>query len=542
MEVFYFPLFLLIKMSIFGTMETVTSMRGVLGGFKNMLRQWRINYLRHKKKKQREIEENKLAQYYTLKRIAYSGLALIYYPFGLFHTKAKEVSKDDPDLARIEESIISIQKKRFQILSKQKVKEIRKIETQIQRVEKKIEKVFSDQDQEAKTRTLQHLKQQVEYLKQPPVLKTKNVSIKKTLKQKNSMPNTNTIQPNENYKSMKVQFSPLKSKVSPIPLIVKTTENENVLPLPSKNIEKEKIKKLKEALDLLSYKITITEQYPLFYDYEKKLKACKQELEEMLAGFEKAYFMELLSDIERKERKKPVEELLEQVTILEKTIVNKKKQIYNSKPKQEKSVVEKKQDSKEETKEKKKKETKELLSEWQQAELLIMQQIEQQQKQLNEFNKKRGKNGQKGLFHTLSHLASNTIGLLFSIAPFAIFKNKILGTLVTTIMVNNSLKSMRKLLHPQEEINYQWLGQELRERQAILKNIYYVSEDSLYQIGVLKEEVMFLLQESPKSVEILSFLQQLESIEKETLMMNERVKKEANIIDKQYTKIFTRGA
>lgn len=529
-------------MSIFGTMETVRGMRGVLGGLKNMLRQWRINYLRHKKKKQREIEENKLAKYYTLKRIAYSGLALIYYPFGLFHTKAKEVSKDDPDLARIEENIISIQKKIPQISSKKKVKEIRKIETQIQRVEKKIEKVFFVQDKKTKTQIIQHLKQQVEYLKNPPVLKTKNVSIKKTLQQKNSVSNTNTIQQNENHKSMKVQFSPLKSKVSPIPLMVKKTENENVLPLPSKNTEKEKIKKLKEALDLLSYKITITEQYSLFYDYEEKLKACRQELEEMLAGVEKAYFMELLSDIEQKERKKPIVELLNQVTILEKTIVNKKKQIYNSKPKQDELVVEKKQDSKEETKEKKEKENKELLSEWQQAELLIMQQIEQQQKQLNEFNKKRGKNGQKGLFHTLSSLASNAIGLLFSITPFAIFKNKILGTLVTTIMVNNSLKSVRKLLHPQEEINYQWLGQELREKQSILKSIYYVSEDSLYQVGVLREEVMLLLQENPKSVEILSFLQQLESIEKETLIMNERVKKEANIIDKQYTKIFTRGA
>jgi len=527
-------------------METVRDMRGVLGGFRNMLRQWRINYLRNKKKKQKEIEEGKLAKYYTLKRIAYSSIALICSPFGLFHIPRKEITKEYPDLVKIQKNIISLQKKASEISTKQKEKTIQQIEQQIEVTEKKIYQTISKRSnvvQQEVIQTIQQIKKEVISLKNPIPLKTKEVSIKSTSMNNHISSHTNKTIKETNNNSIKVHFDPIKpntlSNYSSAEKEKKPVEKTVPLLCNDKSIEKAKVKEIKEDIEALTLKIHTTEDYNLFYTYEQKLKNCKKELEEMLEGLEKSNFIHFLSDMETNERKIPIIELLEQVNKLEKEISEKKKMIYhtntNSKT-EEKNIEEKVKPKKEESK---KKEAP--ISEWQQAQILIMQQLENQQKQIIEFEKRKSKTSQKSLFKTLSSFAMHAIGFLFSFTPITLFKNKILGTLTTTIMVNNSLKSMRKLLHPQEEINYEWLGQELKEKQSILENTYRVSEDSLYQIHVIKEDVLFLLKDNPENMEILSFLKQLETIEKETSLINQRIKREANIIDKQYTKVFTKG-
>lgn len=527
-------------------METVRDMRGVLGGLRNMFRQWRINYLRNKKKKQKEIEEGKLAKYYALKRITYSGLALIYYPFGLFHTQTKKITKDYSDLVNIQKDILSIQKKASQISARQKEKEIVKLEKRLVVAGNKIAKAMNRKDktdQDEITQTLQQLKREIDTLKKPPVISTKQVSIKPNCvipeKENATIDSQNQIKGKD---GIKVKFepvfidSPLKKVAEQHELSIKNKIGFSL----EKDAEKEEVKKWKQELESLAYKISTTKEYHLFYEFEKKLKECKEKLETMVDGLEKDNASKILSDIETKERKKPIAELLDQVYILEKTIVERKKQIYFAK-KQDR-VEEQKTVRQEQSKEERKQKKESVISEWEQAQILIIQQIETQQKLLAEFEKRKIKNGKKGLFKTLSNLASNAMGFLFSMTPMAFFKNKLLGTFITAIMVNNSLKSMKKLLHPQEEINYEWLGQELKEKQSILENVYRVSLDSLYQINVIKEDVMFLLKENPQNMEILSFLNQLEAIEKQTLVINERVKMEGKIIDRQYTKIFTKGA
>lgn len=528
-------------------METVRDMRGVLGGLRNMFRQWRINYLRNKKKKQKEIEEGKLAKYYTLKRIAYSSLALIYYPFGLFHTQTKKITKEYPDLVNIQKDILSVQKKASQISARQKEKEIVKLEKRLVVAEKRITQKMNRNDktvQDEITQTLQQLKREIDTLKKPPVISTKQVAIKPnpTIPKKENVVTMDSKSPVKQKDGVKVTFEPvsidfpLKRAVEQHEPSIKDKMNFSL----KKDAEKEEIKKWKQELEALAYKISTTKEYHLFYEFEKKLKECKEKLEAMVDGLEKDNASKILSDIEAKERKKPITELLDRVYVLEKTMAERKEQIYFGK-KQDR-VEEQKMVKQEPSKEERKQKKESVISEWEHAQVLIIQQIEAQQKLLAEFEKRKIKNGKKELFKTLSNLASNAMGFLFSMTPMAFFKNKLLGTFITTIMVNNSLKSMKKLLNPQEEINYEWLGQELKEKQSILENVYRVSLDSLYQMNVIKEEVMFLLRENPQNTEILSFLNQLEAIEKQTLVINERVKMEGKIIDRQYTKVFTKGA
>ena len=508
-------------------METVSAMRGVLGGFKNMLRQWRINYLRNKKKKQQEIEAGKLAKYYTLKRILYSGLAIACYPFGLFHTPSKTVIEEYPDLTKIKENIMILQKK--QEPSKKK-KEIQKIEKQIQKLERKMSKTLpakTDSIQKEASIILQELKKEIFNVKNSVPIKTKETTISRNVNKhvfnensaSASIPNVD-----KEDKAVKVDFSPLES-VAKVALI-------------DSKIEKEKVGKLAEEISNLSHKIETAKEYNLFYDYTKKLNDCKRQLEEMLESLEKAGFMRLLSNLEEQERKKPIVELLEEVKQLEILIQDKKYQLYH-----ETTVSnEKKETVAKETQKKVEEQKKQQssISEWQQAQMLILKQIEQQQNQLLNFEKKRTKLGKKGLLQTLMGLASHTIGLLVSFSPFALFKNKLLGTLATTIMVNNSLRSMKRVLHPEEAINYEWLGQELKEKQALLENIYRIGMNSLYQISSIKEEMQLLLKNDAENMEILSFLKQLEMIEEQTVRINERVKRDGKILDKQYTKVFTK--
>lgn len=528
-------------------METVRGMRGVLGGFRNMLRQWRMNYLRNKKKKQREIEEGKLAKYYTLKRVAYSGLALMYYPISLFHTPAKKITKEYPDLVKIQQDILSAQKKMSKVSPKQKEKEIVKLEKKLIAVEKKITKNLIQKEETVKAeveQTLQQVKRQLAILKKPMVINTSQVSIEpnNVISEQENVIFTDSSKQNKNQKGMKVTFESISLEPSLNRAVNQPQtfiENKVGMSL-KKNIEKEEVKKWRNELEILAYKISTTKEYNLFYEFEKRLKECKKKLEEMRDSLEKDNFHQILSDMETKERRKPIIELLEQVQVLEKNMTERKKQIYFCK--KENAIEKTKVVKKEQQKEERKKPKESVVSEWEHAQRLIMRQIEQQQKLLEEFEKKKIKNGKEGLFKTLSSLANNAITFLISMAPMAFFKNKLLGTFVTTIMINNSLKSMRRILNSQAEVSYEWLGQELKEKQSILENIYRISSDSLYQIATMKEEIMFLLQENPQNIEVLSFLKQIEVIEQQTLLVNERVKIEGKILDRQYTKIFTKGA
>ena len=63
-------------------------MNGVLGGFKNMLRQWRIN-LRKKRKIKIEKENS-----YKWKSFFYTTLAIVTAPFGSIFSKEKVTNKN----------------------------------------------------------------------------------------------------------------------------------------------------------------------------------------------------------------------------------------------------------------------------------------------------------------------------------------------------------------------------------------------------------------------------------------------------------------
>lgn len=81
-----------------------------------------------------------------------------------------------------------------------------------------------------------------------------------------------------------------------------------------------------------------------------------------------------------------------------------------------------------------------------------------------------------------------TLEVIYNLFPVALFKNKMLGTLVSSILINNSIKKIRKQTELNKNINVivpEYLNQ-IKKQGQILESIFDVQEDSLNNLTSLK--------------------------------------------------------
>lgn len=81
-----------------------------------------------------------------------------------------------------------------------------------------------------------------------------------------------------------------------------------------------------------------------------------------------------------------------------------------------------------------------------------------------------------------------TLEVIYNLFPVALFKNKMLGTLVSSILINNSIKKIRKQTELNKNINVivpEYLNQ-IKKQGQILESIFDVQEDSLNNLISLK--------------------------------------------------------
>ena len=81
-----------------------------------------------------------------------------------------------------------------------------------------------------------------------------------------------------------------------------------------------------------------------------------------------------------------------------------------------------------------------------------------------------------------------TLEVIYNLFPVALFKNKMLGTLVSSILINNSIKKIRKQTELNKNINIivpEYLNQ-IKKQGQILESIFDVQEDSLNNLISLK--------------------------------------------------------
>lgn len=512
-------------------------MKGVLGGFRNMLRTWRNNLRRRKKQKEKEIQEGKLTKFYTLKRLSYNTLALIYYPIGiLLHSDnvKKKTITSYPKLRTIELKLDELQKNKQSVSAKQIIKEIQNIDKELSKIKTKLNKEVNPVIQ-------QELKQAIEQINK----KKESVMVNATPKKTTSVQISNKASAPKKTAEVVATSSGILQPITKQPPIKKV--NRVVKPNKEHDITfiKEKNKEFEEwqyKLAKLENKINNAKYYNELYDYQVKLQELETKFKKLKEELQHHPFLTTpniyIDANELQKSPKKIDETLKHIENTFKLIEIKKKEIYYKK--------ETKKTNQEKQQEVKKKEDKPVVTKQKEVDELkitnqiILENIRKQQKMLQTFQREinKSKNRQKTLFSYLTNLSNQIIRLLFS--PFRFVKNGLLGKLMTSILVNNSLKSMRKMIHNDKVINYEIMRQEYQNGQTILEEINRVCLDSLNQITDLREDLQAFNNGTNNLV--VQLLKQLDDMEIQILKEQMNAKMQGHIIHKDYMKVIRKNS
>ena len=508
----------------------------VLGGFKNMLRQWRINLKLKKAKK----EKNKHPK---AKSFMYNLLAILYAPFGYlfnFNNEKKTLSK-----LNIESLFKEIDIKLENINSKKNT-DFKKIDQKIETLKKEVSK--------------SQLKNKKYYQKKLEQIVVKKEKIENEIntypmkEQKKNLDNNINIDKNVDKSNLKFRLSPfIKDMIKPKTtnpefrktiILVKTKVIKPIEIIKENNINfiKESNNELKQDYEILSKieeKINKTTVYNHFYDFEKELKFLRQKVEKLkekykaFAGkFDKSVYIKedhykLLKD------GKSIDTILEKIEEDFKKILLKKKEIFYEKKQSRLDDSVKKRDTVELKDEKPKKENK-IDFEKIKAQELVAKNIIEQNRYLEEYYKRITKsvNPKKTLFSSLLNFSKSIVNFTVSLFPISLFKNKLLGSLVSIIMLNNSIKTMRKMVDPSLEMKYLLL-EEYKNQQQMLIDIYKISNNSLMELTILKKNLISLCNNN----EVKFLLEEITAIENNITKQLELLKLKDRKINKVLVKL-----
>ena len=509
-------------------------MHGVLGGFRNMLRTWRNNLRRKKLQKEKELqqEQQKITKFPRLQSFLYSTLAIIYWPIGtiLFSkSKVEKVKTEEPKLFKqIQEINLKLDKIIVKDNKRQVEKDLVKIEKQIKKIKQEIQKPMSIDSQQYFQEKTSEIKEKIQYLKLPKSQRKKVMVVPK-IQEKKQEPKKEVL------KKESVTLQPKQFK-APSMLVEKELPIDNRVEYIKKT--NKELKEIEEKVKEITMKVNSTTVYNNFYVLENKLRELAKKID-----FIKQQYKELKIDtveeiylFDKKELAKSPKEigvLIEKVTGTLKLIDIKKEEIFYQKSQKEKheEIAVKKS---EEKKNKEKKEVKQM-DEALYAQELLLQNIVNQNNLFEDYMQKlnRSKNKKRTLFSSLFSFSKNVVNFSISLLPFSFFKNKIIGTFLSTIMINNSIKTMRKMANPELEINYEIFDKAYFEGKNLIESSYYMCENSLNELAILKDELLLLGVEK-ESIMLLKQLEQLEyNIERQKQKLNYKKTK----LDKVYTKL-----
>lgn len=306
------------------------------------------------------------------------------------------------------------------------------------------------------------------------------------------------------------------------------------------------LKKYNKEIQQLNSKILNETNYNSLYEYEFSLKQLKIKLNNLLdkynnlknmPGFESIKDRVDVKDIDIYELRNDEKKIKQSIVLCEKaleSIETKRIELLNAKKvkrkgasssiKKEAAKEEKKTEKKEEKKEKPNEEILEIML----ANKIIQDNIAKEKKQIDKFNRSMSKlskkRGKHGIFYYSKNIVSSIVGFGLGLFPLALFKNKILGLLTTNIMLNNSLRSVRRILNPEEQISYINLDEQLNTAAYQLNEIAFTCEDSLRQIENIRQTLYSNYgNDIEYQIEFQKYLDDLATIEQKILNEQEMV-------------------
>lgn len=492
-------------------------MNGVLGGFKNMLRRWRINL-----KIKKEQQKKKTTKHPRLTSFIYSVIAIIYCPFGyIFSKDKKQASIEQPKLYK---KIEKINLKLDEIIVG-KDNDIKSIEKELEEIKKEFKKPISNESRNYFIPKIKELETKINFIKNPnKTSKEETKQISESLEKNIKKINKPKIINKDLLKKLPISLVVSKELFKEQPKKVKTVKINN-----NKNFIKESnetLKKIDNQIKDVEIKINNVKQYNHFYDLEKKLKYLRKQIELLKEKCKDIPNIDL-DKYELNKFSKKTDELLNLIEKDLKLIEIKKQEMLNKK-----DLVEEKTTKKPELKQNKEKKNE--IDDTIKAQQLILNNIINQNKYFDDYMKKltKSKNKKRTILTSLSNFSTMVLSFTISLLPISLFKNKLLGTLVSGIMINNSIKTMRKMLNPNLQINYQLFIDDYMKSKDILYDTYELCNDSLNEINNLKQEILLFDEKQTKQL-----LFQIELIENniKNQMKALNIKKET--LEKVYVKV-----
>lgn len=327
----------------------------------------------------------------------------------------------------------------------------------------------------------------------------------------------------------------------------------------------EELKEYDKEIFKLKEKIDKEKAYTALYDYEFKLKQLKIRINKLLEQYEfleEKYKYELekleeIIDIEvldeyelRKDNKgilAKFNECQQLLTVIEekKVILSEKKRVvsnnYIDSLKKEEEI-ENIQDLKEEKEKKRQKEKKKIQQEFNDiylANKMIMDNVIREKKMVERLRRQIYVQTpvlrKRSVFVYAKRFTTSILHFGLSLLPIKYFKNRFIGTFVTGVMINNSLRSVRRVLN--QDVNYlfyQDLLKEINNNQDYIDRTYDICIDSLGQIKSIRNYLdIHYAMLTDYNIELVEFYNELDGIQSQLI----RQVKDLESIDLDYKNI-----
>ena len=207
-------------------------------------------------------------------------------------------------------------------------------------------------------------------------------------------------------------------------------------------------------------------------------------------------------------------------------------------------VLEEERKKKEEEKKKKEQERIRLFRERNKDDLFLIEDyikkdVDKVQKEIKKLNKLLDKNRKKSSFPIFKTFFANTLRFGVTLLPLKLFKNKLLGNLLSMVLLNNKIRAMRNVVKKQD-LNYldvESLIDNIKKNSEITQKNISICDDSLYQLVNLKEEFLFEYKEYLSLEEVSQTLNRIEVLENTLIKQKEKLTVNKNELNKAKVKL-----
>lgn len=441
---------------------------GEKGSLKNLYKSFRFFLASQKKKRKEKLLEKKLSKIniktkdkvklsFFVVLTAFFGFLSSFFPFSRKEREEiKEINNSD-DLKKTRNIIINIVNT---VDKSNDIEKINKCKTELNNIEKVINKTCFVSSQVA------DVKKDLQKANIKVAEKIEIVTTTTKLKEKVEILEKAKIEKaNEELKDTKDKVNQIKTKLPEV------TNKEELFDL------KKEVEKLEEKFKKNELK-------------EEDLK----KLDQFLLLYNTEEIRMLKSKIDDKIKKVTAEELNEQLSIPTKDAavvseIIKKEEDKKEQKKENKKVIEK-EEQKKEQEEKKDIPESSLALDLKMTTTIISKQIMGMENRVNQARKL--VNNKPIFFVRIRSMVSSTLRLCASISPLFFFKNKIVGTFTSAILLDNSIRSLRRSISDNKKnvsyIRTNGLELLLKEHKEIEQRTKEIFDDSLNQLTFFKTD------------------------------------------------------